>query len=284
VDYNGAPVETVAHRLQAQGWLVGAISSVPISHATPAAAYAHNVERDDYQDLTRDQLGLKSISHPEKPLQGLDVLIGGGFGYAELIRKPQGDNFVPGNVYLTTADREAVDVKLGGKYVVAMRETGVKGGERLQAAAAEAAAGKHRLLGFYGNGKFAGHLPFATADGDFQPAIGRAKKAETYTKEDLSENPNLAEMTRAGITAIALPNQKFWLMVEAGDVDWANHDDNLDNSIGAVKSGDKAIKVITDWVEQHSNWDESLMIVTADHGHLLVLDKPELLITPAAAK
>ena len=72
-------------------------------------------------------------------------------------------------------------------------------------------------------------------------------------------------------------------MVEAGDVDWANHDNNLDNSIGAVKNGDAAIKVIADWVEQHSNWDETLMIVTADHGHLLVLDKPELLIAPTSA-
>ncbi|MDB5337488.1 MAG: Alkaline phosphatase, partial [Planctomycetaceae bacterium] len=135
VDYNGAPVETIAHRLQAQGWLVGAVSSVPISHATPAAAYAHNVERDDYQDLTRDQLGLKSISHPVTPLPGLDVLIGGGFGHVELIKKPQGDNFVPGNLYLTTADQQAVDVAHGGKYVVAAREPNVRGATRLQEAA-----------------------------------------------------------------------------------------------------------------------------------------------------
>ncbi|MES2791079.1 MAG: alkaline phosphatase [Planctomycetota bacterium] len=281
VDYNGAPVETAAHRLQAQGWLVGAISSVPISHATPASAYAHNVERDDYQDLTRDQLGLKSISHPVTPLQGLDVLIGGGFGYVDLLKKPQGDNYVAGNVYLTTADQKAVDIANGGKYVVATREPGVPGAASLQAAATKAATENHRLLGFYGNGKYSGHLPFTTADGDFKPAIGRSSKAEEYSPADLTENPTLAEMTKAGITAIARPNQKFWLMVEAGDVDWGNHDDNLDTSIGAVKSGDAAIKVITDWVEQHSNWDESLMIVTADHGHLLVLDKPEALITPA---
>lgn len=283
VDYNGVPVETAAHRLQAQGWLVGAVSSVPISHATPAAAYAHNVERDDYQDLTRDLLGLKSISHPEQPLAGLDVLIGGGFGAVELLKPAQGQNFVAGNIFLTTADQRAVDVANGGRYVVASREPGVKGAVRLQQAATQAAAGNQRLLGFYGNGKFGGHLPFATADGDFQPAPGRANKAESYSSEDLLENPNLADMTRAALTAIARPNHKFWLMVEAGDVDWANHDNNLDNSIGAVKSGDAAIKVITDWVEQHSNWTDSLMIVTADHGHLLVLDKPELLITPTSA-
>ena len=67
-------------------------------------------------------------------------------------------------------------------------------------------------------------------------------------------------------------------MVEAGDIDWANHDNNLDNTIGAVLSGDEAIRTITDWVERNSSWQESLMIVTADHGHFLVLDQPELLI------
>ena len=34
--------------------------------------------------------------------------------------------------------------------------------------------------------------------------------------------------------------------------------------------------------ERHSNWTESLMIVTADHGHYLVLDRPERL-TPESS-
>jgi len=84
-------------------------------------------------------------------------------------------------------------------------------------------------------------------------------------------------MTTAALTVLEKNPKGFWLMVEAGDVDWANHDDNIDNSIGAVNSGDAAVKAITDWVEQHSNWMESLLIVTADHGHYLVLEKPELL-------
>ena len=161
---------------------------------------------------------------------------------------------------------------------MATREQGVNGAERLQAAAAEAAAGKHRLLGFYGNGKFNGHLPFATADGDYQPVVGRANKAEAYSKADLSENPNLAEMTRAGITAIARPNQKFWLMVEAGDVDWANHGNNIDSSIGAVFSGEEAVETVFNWIERKKAWDESLVIVTSDHGHFFHLVKPEALI------
>ena len=70
----------------------------------------------------------------------------------------------------------------------------------------------------------------------------------------------------------------FWLLVEAGEVDWANHANNLDASIGAVNSGDAAVRTVTDWVEKNSNWDESLLIVTADHGHYLILDRPELLL------
>jgi alkaline phosphatase len=165
---------------------------------------------------------------------------------------------------------------------VAQRTPSQRGGAVLQAAADRAAKEGHRLFGFFGVGGTAnGHLPFQTADRDYQPAYGRKLTAEKYTPADIKENPTLAEMTAAALTTLSqLPQGKstgFWLMVESGDVDWANHDNNLDNSIGAVNAGDAAVKVITDWVEAHSSWKESLLIVTADHGHYLVLDKPELL-------
>lgn len=280
VDPQGIRVETIAHLAQEQGRSAGAVTSVPISHATPAAAYAHNVERDDYQDLTRDLLGLKSVSHPEAPLSGLDVLIGGGFGVLKEKNPTQGLNFVPKQIYLTDADRQQVDVANGGQYVVAERTAGKSGSVLLESATARAVNENKRLLGFFGVGKYNGHLPFATADRDFRPSPGRLGKAEEYTEADLLENPSLTEMTAAAITRLSTNPKGFWLMVESGDVDWANHDNNLDNSIGAVNSGDKAVKYITDWVEKHSNWDESLVIVTADHGHYLFLEQPELLIHP----
>jgi alkaline phosphatase len=292
IDAAGHPVRTIAHWAQDQGYSVGAVTSVPVSHATPAAAYAHNVERDDYQDLTRDLIGRKSIMHPDEPLSGLDVLIGTGFGdvrktdqvaatETEPAKNPQGTNFVPGNMYLTDADLAAVDVRNGGRYVTAVRTSGVNGRQRLAEAASQAGKQRQRLLGFYGTAKFK-HLPFATADGLFDPTIGRsgAAKTEVYDSADLEENPRLTDMALAAMEVLKTNPKGFWLMVEAGDVDWANHDNNIDNSIGAVLSGDAAVKAITDWVETHSNWDESLVIVTADHGHYLFLDRPELLITP----
>jgi len=85
-------------------------------------------------------------------------------------------------------------------------------------------------------------------------------------------------MTRSALTVLAAePDRPFALFVEAGDVDFALHDNNLDNAIGAVLSGEEAVRAIMEWVESHGGWDDTVLIVTADHGHYLVLDHPEAL-------
>lgn len=277
---NGEKLVSIAHELQAEGWSIGAVSSVPISHATPACAYAHNVTRKDYQDISRDLLGLPSIAHPKKPLAGMDVVIGGGYGVTKKVDAAQGENFESGNYYLADKDFEEASLNNGGKYVAVKCEDGKSGAGQLMKAAKRAADGGHRLLGFYGVKDGNGHLPFQTANGDYQPVTGNGKKKEVYTDVERKQNPNLKQMTRAALTVLHSRKKPFWLMVEAGDVDWANHDNNLDNSIGAVRSGDQAVKAIADWVEANSDWDESVMIVTADHGHMLNLLQPEALIVP----
>ncbi len=269
---------TLFNQLQSdRGWKVGTVTSVPFNHASPAAFYAHDVFRDDYQDLARDMFGLPSntrekLGVPAYP--GLDVVMGAGFGHATGPDDPvkQGKNLVAGNRFVTDADLHAIDARSGGPYVVAQRTAGEAGGEALKSAATRAAADHKRLFGFYGlNEK--DHLPYRTADGDYQPVAGIQYKAEAYTDADLRENPTLSDMTAAALTVLtAEPGKPFALFIEAGDVDFALHDNNLDNAIGAVLSGDEAVRMVFDWVETHSNWDDSAVIVTADHGHYLVLD------------
>jgi len=282
VDADGRPAISIAHLAQAEGYRVGAVTSVPISHATPASTYGHNVSRNDYQDLTRDLLGLPSVSHPDKPLKGLDVLIGCGYGVTEKYDSSQGENFVPGEKYLTQQDLHKSSIASGGRYLVSQRTEETAGGESLINAAKKAAESGVRLFGYYGlfghGDTCDGNLPYATADGQFDPAPGIDGKTIEYTEAELNENPTLAEMTTAAITVLSASDRPFWLMVEPGDVDKANHSNNLDASIGAVNSGDAAVRAITDWVERHSNWQDSLLIVTADHGHYLTLDQPELLL------
>jgi alkaline phosphatase len=66
-------------------------------------------------------------------------------------------------------------------------------------------------------------------------------------------------------------------MVEDGDVDWAAHGNNLDGAIGATLSGDAAFRALTGWIESHGGWTDTVVIVTSDHGHMLVLTRPEAL-------
>ncbi|MDZ4849385.1 MAG: alkaline phosphatase [Pirellulaceae bacterium] len=267
--------ETIAHWAQREkGMSVGAVTSVPICHATPAAAYAHNVSRDDYQDLTRDLIGLPSISHPDKPLPGLDVLIGSGWGESTGSNKGQGNNFIPGNRYLADEDLAAVQERKIGRYTFATRTASEKGSSVLDKAVAKAIESQSRLLGFFGVGK--GHLPFRTANGDFHP-VGDVREAEEYTAAELNENPTLVDFTRAAIKVLEQNDRGFWLMVEAGDVDWANHANNIDNSIGAVLSGDAAVSEIFRWVDQKNAWNDTIVIVTADHGHYLNILDPSVL-------
>ena len=279
----GEPLTSVAHLAQEQGMAVGVVSSVPISHATPAAAYAHNVSRNDFQDLSRDLCGLPSISHPENPLPGMDVVIGAGWGAKKTSDSGQGKNFVPGNRYLADADLKRIDVKNGGKYHIALRTPGRPGKDILAEAAKNAVGNGGRLFGFFGMPE-SGHVPFRTADGKYDPVQGTKYPLETYTRSDIDENPTLAEMTEAGLTVLSQNPHGFWILVEPGDVDWANHDNNLDNSIGAVISGEDAVRTITNWVEKHSNWQESLLIVTADHGHYLHLKTPKSLTGKTVAR
>ena len=290
LDHEGNQLVSIAQQVQFdRDFSIGVVTSVPISHATPAAAYSNNVTRNDYQDLTRDLLGLRSVSHRDDPAPGVDVLMGGGWGEVrepkedpeeeakakkELLEK-QGENYVAGNKYLTDADLHAIDVENGGKYRIAQRTKGRPGKEVLDVATLKAVKEKTRLFGFFGVG--GGHLPFQTADGKYNPTRG-ANKAERYTEADVHENVTLADMTNSALRVLETNENGFWLMIEAGDVDWANHDNNIDNSIGAVLSGDDAFRAVTTWVEKNEAWDDTVVILTADHGHYLVLRDPSALL------
>lgn len=269
---DGSRLETIGQRLQRdKGFKIGVVTSVPVSHATPAAAYAHNVTRKDYQDISRDLLGLPSSSHRSDPLPGVDVLIGAGWGEGKGEDKLQGENFRQGNLYMHEDDVRRSDLANGGRYRVVKRQAGINGADALLAAAADAATDGTRLLGFFGVKN--GHLPFQTADGNFNPTID-VKGTERYSEADIAENPTLADMTNAALTVLEKSESGFWLMIEAGDVDWANHANNVDSSIGAVLSGEAAFVAATNWISARNAWDDTAIILTADHGHYLVIDDP----------
>ena len=261
---DGRELETVARWAQREkGFALGVVTTVPFCHATPAAAYAVNVSRNDYQDLARDMLGLPSISHRSQPLPGMDVVIGGGALDESSAQSSQGFNYVPGNPYICESDLERIASE---NYVITRRQRGKNGTELLRNAVIEAIQGEKRLFGLFGV-KF-GHLPFQTADGDYAPVSG------SQSIEDINENPSLSDFTDAAIRKLQIDSDGFWLMVEAGDVDLAAHDNDIDRLVGGVLQGERAVKSIFDWVEANNAWEQSLVIIASDHGHAFHLKDP----------
>ncbi len=86
---------------------------------------------------------------------------------------------------------------------------------------------------------------------------------------DYSMLPHLAEMT---LTALAIldnePAAGFFLMVEAGRIDHAGHDNHLRRNIHETLEFSQTVQAIVEWVDDpanDSNWANTLLAVTADH-------------------
>jgi alkaline phosphatase len=94
----------------------------------------------------------------------------------------------------------------------------------------------------------------------------------SFIAREINENPTLADLTKAALTVLGKDKDGFWLMVEGGDVDWAAHDNNMDNLIGTMNDFDKAVQQVITWVDNHGGWSKNLLLVTADHDHYLTLN------------
>ncbi|MFT3801424.1 MAG: alkaline phosphatase [Burkholderiaceae bacterium] len=77
---NGTPVETLLEQMKAAGYGTGIVSTARITHATPAATYAHVCHRDAENTIAA-ALVPKGAGFNGKLGDGIDVILGGGRGY-----------------------------------------------------------------------------------------------------------------------------------------------------------------------------------------------------------
>ncbi len=77
-----------------------------------------------------------------------------------------------------------------------------------------------------------------------------------------AEGLRLPEIVATGIDVLS-QHERFFLMVESGEIDWAAHSDDARTVIDEVLEFDRSIEVAYDFYLQHP--DETLIIVTADH-------------------
>jgi alkaline phosphatase len=224
---------TIAQRLRDErGYSIGIVTTVPFNHATPAAQVAHNISRNNYAEIAQQ------ILTEMKP----DVVIGGG-------HPAYSDRYVP------RALLEAL--KADASYVVAERRQGHDGAAALAEAAREAISGGRRLFGLFGG-----------PGGNFEPPRPVHSPGSPEVRRATLENPLLAEATVAALELLSTNKQGFFVQIEQGDIDWANHDNDYARMIGTTWDLDLAVRAAVEFVDRpgdHLTWENTLIVVTADH-------------------
>ncbi len=233
---------TIAERLRINlGFAIGAASTVPFSHATPASFISHNVHRDNYHAIAREII---FTTTPE-------LVIGGGY-------YPSITTYISQTEYLSLTTGSTVFTYVG-------RQAGVDGAVSLSTTAASVnfnTGGK--LFGLFG-GSGGNFEYFNVADAPGAPAVTRA----------VTENPTLPDIVNASLPLLSQDPQGFFVLFEQGDIDWSNHKNNYATMIGGVWDLDRAVRTAEAYIDQPGGieWADTLVIVTADHstGHLRLL-------------
>jgi alkaline phosphatase len=232
-DSEGRKLVTIAEIADSAGKSTGTISSVMFSHATPAAVWAHNDSRDEYEQIAREMISGS----------GLDVIMGCGH--------PRYDD----NGKLLPMDDWETEYCGGDDMFADILTASTKRGWTF-------IESKHDFLALAENS-----APV------FDRVIGVAQCRQTlqYNRDgedmgDLNRNvPSLANMAGAAINVLAGDEEGFFLMIEGGAVDWAGHDNNLARIIEEQIDFNNAVEAAVKWVRTESSWDETLLIITADH-------------------
>ncbi|MEH2229333.1 MAG: esterase-like activity of phytase family protein [Nostoc sp.] len=294
VDIFENPLETILKTANEVGKSTGLVTSVPIDHATPAAAAA-NVNRRSKYDA--DYPALDNILQQQLRVYQPTVLLGGGHPLSapgDLL--PAGVEPNTSNEYISQSTYTELSTKpTNNLYDYTFLERGENAAQKLAETAATIDPEKgDRLFGLYGARGQNGNLPVSSANGEYSTTgldmfsvftnQGDNAKVDTtrpllpgetdasFIAKEVNENPTLNDLTNAALDVLGKDPDGFWLMVEGGDIDWSAHDNNIDNLIGTTLDFDKAVGSTIDWIEKNGGWEENQLIVTADHDHYLTLD------------
>ena len=238
----GAELASLLEIAAAAGLRTGVVTTTRITHATPAATYAHASDRDWENDAELSQSaragGCKDIARQFlEPASGRapDVAMGGGRG-----------NFLPASL----ADPEYPQVRgsrQDGRDLVAEWQSRNPGGRYVWNAGQLAAldpARTPRLLAL------------------FEPEHMRY---EHERKQDGAGEPSLAEMTRFAIASLRGDPDGFVLVVEGGKIDHAHHAGNAFRALDETIAFSDAVRVARSMTSEA----DTLVLVTADHAHTL---------------
>ncbi len=90
---------------------------------------------------------------------------------------------------------------------------------------------------------------------------------EADRDNDIAGEPSLSEMTMKAIDLLEEDDDGFFLMVEGGRIDHAHHFNNAYNALNETLEFSNAVAAAVSMTEP----EETLIIVTADHSHVMTM-------------
>jgi alkaline phosphatase len=239
------PATTIAELAEIAGMSTGAVTTTRITHATPAAVYAHAAGRDwegdgdmKAEDIAAGCLDIASQLVAMRYGDGLEVAMGGG--RSRFLPETATDPEYPNKQGARKDGRNLIEewqrrYGAGAAYVW----------NQLQLQTLNVAKTEHLLALFEPS-----HMQF-----------------EADRVRDRAGEPSLAEMTFKAISILEKNPNGFFLLVEGGRIDHAHHAGNALRALDDTVAMDEAVKAALSATDAR----DTLIIVTADHSHVLAM-------------
>ncbi|MFO1387895.1 alkaline phosphatase [Cellvibrio sp.] len=229
---NGKPVTTLLEIAKSKGIATGVVTTTRVTHATPAATYSHICHRDAENSIAAQLV-------PAATDKGFnDKLLDG----VDVVLGGGRQFFQPTSVGGKRTDGRDLIAEMKAKgYTYASNQTELN---------AFTPNGTNKLLGLF----HASHMNYD---------LVRSGTGE----------PSLSEMTVKAIQTLKKNPNGMFLMVEGGRIDHALHETTAIKALQDTIAFDDAIKAaITEIKKTDPNLENTLIVVTADHDHTLVLN------------
>ena len=235
---SGNELNTFLELMEDQGRSTGIVSTARITHATPAATYARSPERNwESNDGLSDEAVENGCADIAAQLVGLDV----GDGIDVILGGGRRHFITADNGGKRTDERDLTTEWLEryGDQTASYVQTGS------ELAAADLAA-TDKLLGLFTSS----HMSY---DAD-----------RTANSKD---EPSISDMTDAAIELLSKNEDGYFLMVESGRIDHGHHAGSAYSALHDTIAFAEAVKTAADKV----NLEETLILVTADHSHVMTI-------------